>query len=267
MDELFDWQIQGTAAEIYDEVFLQAFISEWSPRMADKVSLRPEDRVLDVACGTGSWALCAASRLGATGRAVGLDIDPDMLAVARGKDVSGVPASVEWREGSADAIPYADSSFDVVCCQLGLMFFPDQVAALREMLRILVPDGRFASMVWGRMEACPGQTAVANAWSRQFGADAANGFRRQHSLSDPNMVETMLLAAGFKEVTVTVEEGVVRFPSPGHLTRGYAALIGLQVTASVARALIADVDAALADYVGPMGLIYPIEAVIATGHT
>jgi SAM-dependent methyltransferase len=190
-----------------------------------------------------------------------------MLTVARGKDGAAPGgAPIEWREGSADALPLPNAAFDVVCCQLGLMFFPDRVAALAEMRRVLVPDGRLAVMVWGRMAQCPGQTAVAAAWTRRLGQEEAAGFHRQHALGDPAEVQALIAAAGFGEIDAQIAQGVMRFPTAAHLVRGYAALSGLQVAPDTGEALIRDVTEALAEYVGPDGLVYPIEAVLATAR-
>jgi ubiquinone/menaquinone biosynthesis C-methylase UbiE len=264
MNEFYDWQIPGMWTDIYDEIFIPAMIVEWSLRLAEMVDLRAGERVLDVACGTGDWTRCAAARVGTQGQVVGLDISPEMLAVARRRHrVDPEAAAIEWREGSAGALPLSDAAFDVVCCQLGLMFFPDRIAALAEMRRVLVPGGRLALMVWGRMERCPGQTAVAAAWARHFGREAAAGFYRQHALSDPTEVQGLIAAAGFQEVEVHRAMGVMRFPTAAHLVRGYAAMSGLQAAPAVAQALMDDVTEALAGYVGPDGLVYPIEAVLA----
>jgi SAM-dependent methyltransferase len=250
--------------EIYDQIFVPAMIGAWSPRLADMVNLQPGERALDVACGSGAWARCAAARVGPHGQVVGLDISPEMLAVARRRNGAGpADATIAWRHGSADAIPLADAAFDVACCQLGLMFFPDRVAALREMRRVLAPGGRLALMVWGRMEQCPGQTAMAAAWARRLGVEAAAGFHRMHVLSDPARVHALVAAAGYQEIEVQRGLGVMRFPTAAHLVRSYAAMSGLQVAPAVAEALIRDVTEALADYAGPDGLAYPIEAVLA----
>jgi len=264
VSEFYDWKIPGTGVEIYEEVFVPAMIGAWSPRLVELVDLKPGERVLDVACGTGAWARYAAARVGPHGQVVGLDINPEMLAVAQRKNGAGpAAATIEWREGAVEAIPLADALFDVVCCQLGLMFFPDRVAALREMRRVLAPDGRLALMVWGRMEQCPGQTALAAAWARRLGAEAAAGFHRMHVLSEPAQVHALAAAAGYREIEVQTALGVMRFPTAAHHVRSYAAMSGLQVAPAVAEALIADVTQALADYAGPDGLAFPIEAVLA----
>jgi SAM-dependent methyltransferase len=261
--DFYQWQIDGSTWEIYDDIFVPAMTDAWALRLADLADLQPGERVLDVACGTGVWALHAAARVGPHGRVAGLDINPDMLAVARRKQNAG---AVEWREGSADALPFDDASFDLVCCQLGLMFFPDRVAALSEMRRVLVPGGRFVGMVWGRMEHCPSQMAVTKAWTRRIGPDAAGGFHFQHVLADKDEVAGLLAAAGFRDIDTHWETGQFRFPTTGQYVRSYAALMGLQVEAEVAEALIEDVTNDLAPYVGPDGVDCPIEAVVASAR-
>ena len=114
-----------------------------APLAADLIAvgeLGAGERVLDVACGTGIVAQLAAEHVGPTGIVAGLDINPGMLAVARSMTPQGV--AIDWREGSAESLPFAGSEFDAVFCQLGLQFFSDKAAALREMRRVVAPDGR-----------------------------------------------------------------------------------------------------------------------------
>jgi demethylmenaquinone methyltransferase/2-methoxy-6-polyprenyl-1,4-benzoquinol methylase len=96
--------------------------------------VRPGDRVLDAACGTGDLAL-AAKRAG--GDVVGLDFSPAMLERARRKD-----ASVEWVQGDALALPFADASFDAATVGFGVRNLDDLGAGLAELRRVLRPGGR-----------------------------------------------------------------------------------------------------------------------------
>jgi ubiquinone/menaquinone biosynthesis C-methylase UbiE len=80
-----------------------------------------------VACGTGVVARLVAERVGPEGQVVGLDLNPGMLAVASGLPAAGTP--VGWVQASAVRMPFPDRSFEVVCCQLGLQYFPDRPAA------------------------------------------------------------------------------------------------------------------------------------------
>jgi ubiquinone/menaquinone biosynthesis C-methylase UbiE len=98
--------------------------------------------VLDVACGTGIVARTAAERLGNHGTVIGLDLNEDMLEVAHTTS-SKIYPHIEWRKGDVKEIPFQDSSFDVIFCQQGLQFFPDRLAALREIYRVLKTNGRF----------------------------------------------------------------------------------------------------------------------------
>ena len=70
-----------------------------------------------------------------------------MLAVAE-----QLAPQIEWKHGTAEALPYAAGSFDAVVSQFGLMFFSDREPALREMLRVLAPEGTLAIAVWDRLE-------------------------------------------------------------------------------------------------------------------
>jgi demethylmenaquinone methyltransferase/2-methoxy-6-polyprenyl-1,4-benzoquinol methylase len=96
--------------------------------------VRPGDRVLDAACGTGDLAI-AARRAG--GEVVGLDFSPAMLERARRKD-----ASVEWVRGDALALPFPDASFDAATVGFGVRNLDDLEAGLRELRRVLRPGGR-----------------------------------------------------------------------------------------------------------------------------
>jgi demethylmenaquinone methyltransferase/2-methoxy-6-polyprenyl-1,4-benzoquinol methylase len=96
--------------------------------------VRPGDRVLDVACGTGDLALAAAA---AGGRVTGVDFSTRMLERARRKS-----SAVEWLEADALALPFDDASFDVVTSGFGVRNFADLEAGLHELRRVLGPGGR-----------------------------------------------------------------------------------------------------------------------------
>jgi SAM-dependent methyltransferase len=169
-------EVGGSAAEVYERQSVPALLAPWAPQLVELAGVQPGERILDVACGTGVVARLAAERTGSAGRVVGLDINPAMLAVARSlPPVAGAP--IDWVEASVLAMPFPDASFDVVLCQQGLQQFPGRPAALREMRRVLVPGGRVALSVWGRIEANPGFAALAEALERHVGSEAANNRR------------------------------------------------------------------------------------------
>jgi len=102
------------------------------------------DHVLDIACGTGVVTRLAAERVGRTGKVIGLDLNPGMLAFAASLTASDPPtnAPITWREASAVNMPLPDAAYDIAYCQLGLQFFSDRPAAIAEMHRVLVSGGR-----------------------------------------------------------------------------------------------------------------------------
>jgi ubiquinone/menaquinone biosynthesis C-methylase UbiE len=135
------WQVAGSAPEVYERELVPAVFGPWAPVLLDLAELKPGERVVDIACGTGIVARIAATKVGPTGVVVGVDLNPGMLAVARSVETSDGATSVQWQEASADRLPFSDASFDVACCQLGLQFFADRPAALREMHRLGLQRG------------------------------------------------------------------------------------------------------------------------------
>ena len=261
------WNIPGSWVEIYETIFVPAMMGEWAPRVIALINPQPHEHILDVACGTGALTRTVAKSIGLTGRVVGLDLSPDMLAVARGlAPQESRTASIEWHEGDVSDLPFEDKTFDIVFCAFGLMFFPDKVTALKEMRRVLKPDGCIALSVWGPISKCPGQFAIREVWERHFGAEEAAGFSVQHSLGDPQMVQSLLHDADFRCVLIQPTMGAVSLSSPDHLVRSYGALGGPQADEQTRAKVIAEVSTALQPYVSAIGLEYPIEAILASAR-
>ncbi len=201
-------QVTRSAAEVYEEFFVPALFQEWAPRVAAAAAIRPGQKVLDVACGTGVLAREAARRAAPGGEVCGLDRNEGMLAVARRQ----APA-IAWREGMAEALPYDAGEFDVVVSQFGLMFFEDRQRALQEMLRVLRPGGRLAVAVWDRLETSPGYAAMTALLQRLFGEPVAAGLRAPFVLGNPAELRTLFAAAGMPDIQIATETGGARFPS------------------------------------------------------
>src|SRR3954449_4676979 len=127
------------AAERYEAAFVPAIFAEWAPRLVQIAGVSPGQEVLDAACGTGIVARTVAQRLAGSGQGVGLGLNEAMLAVAR-----RVRPDVDWRQGDLVGLPFPDGSFDVVLCQMALMFVVDRSQALREMARVVRPGGTVA---------------------------------------------------------------------------------------------------------------------------
>ena len=139
MAETEEWTGVSEDAQLYENNYVPTLFGPWAPRVADSAGIASGDRVLDVGCGTGILARNAAERVGSVGHVTGLDLDEGMLSVAR-----RAGPGIEWRQGDATELPFEDATFDAVVSQFALMYFPDRVAALREMWRVLAPACRLA---------------------------------------------------------------------------------------------------------------------------
>src|SRR5581483_4696212 len=109
--------------------------------------IRAGERILDVACGTGNTALAARAR-GAS--VTGLDLTPELLAVARRRAAAEGYDDIVWQEGDAERMPFPDRAFDVVVSSCGLIFAPDQARVAAELARVTRPGGRIAIQAWLR---------------------------------------------------------------------------------------------------------------------
>lgn len=201
-------QVNHRAAEVYEEFFLPALFQQWPDRVADAAGIRPGQKVLDVACGTGVLARAVAERVGMAGSVVGLDVNEGMLAVARRK-----APHIAWRQGRAEALPFDDAHFDSVVSQFGLMFFEDRRAALREMVRVLRPGGRLAVAVWDALENTPGYAAMVALLHRLFGEQVADALRAPYILGETQQLQALFSEADLVDVKIATQEGVARFPS------------------------------------------------------
>jgi len=100
------------------------------------------ERVVDVGCGAGIDTLIASKMIGADGRAIGVDMTPAMVEKARNGAAEMGASNVSFREGLAEALPVDDEWADVIISNGVMNLFPDKLAGLREMARVLRRDGR-----------------------------------------------------------------------------------------------------------------------------
>jgi ubiquinone/menaquinone biosynthesis C-methylase UbiE len=160
--------------------------------------------VLEVGCGWGALAEWVAEATGA--EVVATDLSPRMVDLARERGVDARLADVQ-------ALPFGDGEFDVVLCQLGLQFFPDRPAAVREMRRVLVGSGHLGASVFTSIERNPAARALADAIDRHLGGDASRAKRSEHSLSDPQELRELFEASGFDNVRLETVTQAIRFHS------------------------------------------------------
>jgi SAM-dependent methyltransferase len=264
------WQLEESSAEAYERYLVPLFFAPGAEHLVELATPGPGERVLDVACGTGIVARCAAPRVGADGTVVGLDLNEGMLKVAR-KISSEVRLPIEWRQGDAIEMPFPDAAFDIVYCQQGLQFFPDQPAALHEMYRVLVPNGRLALSVLRSIEHNPGYVALAEALERHVGVDAGAMMRSPFIPLSTDGLRDLVAGAGFRDVRILIGVGTVRYPSAEEFLRreGASSPLAGPVGAlrdDVREALVRDLREALRTYVDDAGIVFPAETYLAVAH-
>jgi len=143
------------------DLAVEAYDRHWRTQLAglhaelmDCAAPRPGERVLDVACGTGLVTFAAAAAVGGNGRVMGIDLSGQMVEGAQQRAQRMGATNVAFARMDAEELAFADASFDLVLCALGLMYLPDPARAMQEMRRVLRPDGRIVVAVWGERARC-----------------------------------------------------------------------------------------------------------------
>jgi SAM-dependent methyltransferase len=253
-------QAQIDAANAYESLFVPALFGQWAPKVADAAHLQPGDRVLDVACGTGTLAREIASRIGSAGRVVGIDPSPGMVAVAK-----QLAPAVEWREGVAESLPFPDQSFDAVVSQFGLMFFEDRRQAIGEMLRVLATGGRLAVAVWDSLDNIPAYATEVALLGRMAGRQAADALRAPFILGNRKNLATLFSEAGTTSAEITTHHGMAQFPSTRTMVeadlRGWLPVMGVILSEEQIGRILQEAEQVLSSYATAEGrAVFPVSA-------
>lgn len=269
MSQQVDYTIfGGTAAENYERYFVPVIPAPLAADLIEMAAPRPGEHVLDVACGTGVLTRLAAQRVDTAGRVVGVDLTPGMLDLAR--SIPAPPgASIEWYEANAEALPLPDESFDLVLCQLGLMFVTDRPAAVREMRRVLSSGGRAAINVPGQIPHL--FEIMSDALALHINPELAGFVHAVFAMHNPSELDGLLRGAGFHDVSVEATTKTLRLPPPAEFLWQY--IQATPMAAAVAKAgedrrekLQSDVLAHWEDYADHGNLVYDQPMVIATAR-
>jgi ubiquinone/menaquinone biosynthesis C-methylase UbiE len=257
--------IDTTAAEAYEKHMVPGMFLWWTERVVSLATPQPGEHVLDVACGTGIGARVSARGVGLAGKVVGLDIDPGVVEVAR-KVAQETGTPIEWHCASALQMPFDAAVFDLCLCLQGLQFFPDRVAGLAEIRRVLKPSGRLVASIWGPLEYNKGHYAVVQALERQ-NVDAAAA-KRACSFASADDIRDTVTRAGFTSIELHTEDGVSHFASVQSFINGMT--VGSPSTRHAVALLsedgrarfVKDVSAMLEPYLAHGELAYPMRTFI-----
>lgn len=130
------------------DYFTERLSNPLAARMVSLAEIKPSDSVLDIGTGTGVVALQAVKKIGAGGKVHGIDLSEGMLATAKAKaEKLGLAEKVEFSRMDAEKLEFADESFDAVVSLFALLHFPNPLTALKEIYRVMKPNGRLVVAV------------------------------------------------------------------------------------------------------------------------
>ena len=169
-------------------------------------ALRPGERVLDIACGTGLVTWPAAHAVGPSGSVIGTDLSQDMVTRASEQARALGVTNATFERMDAEDLQCEPHSFDAVLCGLGLMYVPDSQKALTEMHRMLRPGGRVVVAVWGARSRC-GWAEIFPIVDRRVASEVCPMF---FQLGTGDMLQQTMQAAGFtgmrvERISTTIE--------------------------------------------------------------
>jgi ubiquinone/menaquinone biosynthesis C-methylase UbiE len=192
-----DSSFTDDVAKSYEASLVPLIFGPYAEDLAARAAALEPNDVLEVACGTGVVTRALATTLPNWSEIFATDLNNAMVAHAQ---LVGTARTVSWRQADVMALPYDDESFDVVVCQFGVMFFPDRVAAYREIRRVLRPGGTFLFNIWNGIESNEFAAVVTDAVSTLYPEDPPVFLARTpHGHGCPTEIEADARAAGFRK--------------------------------------------------------------------
>ncbi len=195
-DTLREWRESAPLWEKHAQT-IRTIFAPLTGVLIEEARISPGQNVLDVAGGPGEPSLTVAEVVGSSGSVTCTDAIAEMVSAAESEAHRRGLTNIKFHQCTADALPFDSNSFDAVVSRLGVMFFPDPLAALREMLRVTKPNGALALVVWGRSDANPFLHIVSTVISHYVETlpadpDAPGAFR----FAEPGSLAKVLSKAG-----------------------------------------------------------------------
>ncbi len=210
----------GSIPELYDTYLVPLIFEAFAEDLAERTAAQSPGSVLETAAGSGVVTRVLAPKLAPDARYVVTDLNQAMLDHAASRQQPD--GRIAWRRTDALNLPFDTASFDAVCCQFGVMFFPDRIAGYAEARRVLRPGGRFLFNVWDRIEANEFANLVTDAAATVFPDDPPRFLARTpHGYHDVELIREELGNAGFSRISITTLEETSRAPSPRHPAVAY----------------------------------------------
>jgi len=210
----------GSIPENYDRHMVPLIFESYARDIAQRAAALAPKAVLETAAGSGVVTRALAAVLSPDARYVATDLNQPMLDYAKAKQ--GADSRIRWQTADAQALPFEDAAFDLVCCQFGVMFFPDRPSGYREAKRVLKTGGVFLFNAWDRIEENIFANDVTNALAEFFPNDPPRFMARTpHGYHDIALIRSDLAKAGFTDVTIETLMAQSRAPSARDVALAY----------------------------------------------
>jgi ubiquinone/menaquinone biosynthesis C-methylase UbiE len=203
----------GSIPENYDRYLVPLIFQDFAEDLAIRVASLSPKTLLETAAGSGVVTRALIAKLPPDARYTVTDLNQPMLDYA----ATRLPDDkrIIWRKADAQELPFNDATFDLVCCQFGVMFLPDRELAYREARRVLKPGGSFLFSVWDRIEENVFADDVTKALAEMFPNDPPRFLARTpHGHGNTAVIRSELEKAGFSNITIETRALQSRAPSP-----------------------------------------------------
>lgn len=189
----------GDVATNYEEFLGPLFFEPYGPEVAKRIDPDGIQYALELACGTGRMTRHIRTAIPPSATLVASDISEDMMAIAQQKVTA---PGIEWRIIDAQSLPFDDNSVDLVVCCFGYMFVSDQPKAFDEAFRILKPGGMLLFATWDKLENNGASFIYRSAAKKHLGDPVPEIFNLPFSISDKNVMKSLLYDAGFSKTEI-----------------------------------------------------------------
>jgi ubiquinone/menaquinone biosynthesis C-methylase UbiE len=215
-----DKVFSGSIPENYDRHMVPLIFESYARDMTQRIAALAPKTVLETAAGSGVVTRALAPLLSPDASYVVTDLNQPMLDYAQAKQ--GTDSRIRWQKVDAQALPFEDATFDVVCCQFGAMFFPDRTKGYAEAKRVLKPNGTYLFSVWDRIEDNVFANDATVALGKIF-PDNPPLFmaRTPHGYHDKAVIKADLERAGFTDISIETLPAVSRAPTAEFVAIAY----------------------------------------------
>jgi len=251
---------------------IEAWLGQATTRMLDAAKITTGSRVLDVAAGAGGQSIAAARRAGPTGHVLATDIAPAILHYAMAEASATGVHNIAVQEADGERLQVPEEGFDAVISRVGLIYFPDQQAALACMRNALRPGGRVSAVVYSTADR-NGFFSVPIGIIRRRAAlpPPMPGQPGPFSLGSPDVAQETLARAGFRDVTTETISSPVRLASAAECVQfereSFGALHQMLsgLPAAEREEAWTEIASALSEFDGSEGFTGPCEMLVISG--